>query len=44
MFGPEVLQLRLEAQSKDVVGEAVIGKSVDAATGLVRSEGKGKVP
>ena len=36
MFGPEVLQLRLEAQSKeDVVGEAVIGKSVDAATGLV---------
>jgi hypothetical protein len=36
MFGPDTIQLRLEAQCKgEVVGEAVIGKNVDPATGLV---------
>lgn len=36
LFGPETIQLRLEAQAKgEIVGEAVIGKSVDPATGLV---------
>ena len=37
MFGPEMIQLRLEAKAKDeIVGEAVIGnKNVDPTTGSV---------
>ena len=47
IFGPEAIQLRIEAQAKgELVGEAAIGKSVDPATGLATIDkgGSAKIP